>query len=132
MSDLRPEGIEVELGGKKHRLLFTLSVIDGIQSRLGKGIFDAMDHIAEAAEGDMEHETLKAFCAIMAILLNGGETGPLTDNGVARLVTKDSYRPMAWAVMAAFGLSLPEPEEEDEEDEEEEGDEDGPKVPAGR
>lgn len=129
MSDLRPEGIKVELGGKEYRLLFTINVIDEIQSRLNEGIFDAMDHIAEAAEGDWGHETIMAFCSIVAILLNGGEEGPLTGKDVARMVTKNTYRPVAWAVMAAFGLSMPETDEdEDDEDEDDEEDAEDPKV----
>lgn len=130
MSDLRPEGITIELGGGERRLLFTINVIDEIQSRLNKGIFDAMDHIAAAADGDLGHETITSFCSIAAILLNDGESGPFTEKDVGRMVTKDNYRQTAWAIMAAFGLSLPEPDEEDDESGEE--DEDDPKALTGR
>lgn len=116
MSDLRPEGITVELGGEKRRLLFTINVIDEIQSRMDEGIFDAMDHIAAAADGDLGHETIEAFCRIVAILLNGGEPGPLQEKDVGRMVTKEQYVQTAWAVLAAFGLSVPEPEEDEEDD----------------
>lgn len=129
MSDLRPEGIPVELGGEKHRLLFTINVIDEIQSRLNKGIFDAMDHIAAAADGDLGHETIRAFCKMVAILVNGGETGPLTERDVGRMVTKDNYRQIAWMVMVAFGMSVPEADEDNENDEENSED---PKASAGR
>ncbi|HCT91098.1 MAG TPA: hypothetical protein DF613_06935 [Lachnospiraceae bacterium] len=129
MSDLRPEGITVELGGKEYRLLFTINVIDEIQSKMNKGIFDAMDYIAEAAEGELNCETIRAFCSIVAILLNGGEEGPLTGKNVGRLVTKDTYRPVAWAVMAAFGLSMPEPDEDEDDDgEDDEEDTEDPKA----
>ncbi len=132
MSDLRPEGIQVELGGEERRLLFTVNVIDEIQSRMDEGIFDVMDHIAAAADGDFSHEAIRAFCSVVAILVNGGEDGPLTDRDVGRMVTKDSYRSTAWAVLAAFGLSMPERDEDDEDEDEDGEDDEDPKAQTGR
>lgn len=39
MRELRPEGVEIEFGGREYRLLFTLNVVDEIQEHYDSGMF---------------------------------------------------------------------------------------------
>lgn len=117
MSDLRPKGIELELGGQKRNLLFTINVVDGIQTRCNLPLWDAMEFIAKAAAGDMDHEMIENFRSILTILLNDDEESSLTEEEVGRMLTKDNYIRVARTVLQAFGVSIPETDDEDDEDE---------------
>ena len=126
MSDLRPRGVEIELGGQKHRLLLTLNAIDQIQEKCNLPLYEAIKYVAQAADGKMDHDTIQNFRAIVAVLLNDEDDGNLTENEVGKLLDIDNFRPVAWKVLEAYGLSMPEPDE-DADDEEED-----PKVETGQ
>lgn len=126
MSDLRPRGIEIELGGQMHRLLLTLNAIDQIQEKCNLPLYEAIKYAAQAADGKMDHDTIQNFRAIVAVLLNDEDDGNLTENEVGKLLDIDNFRPVAWKVLEAYGLSMPEPDE-DADDEEED-----PKVETGQ
>lgn len=118
MSDLRPRGIEIELGGQKHRLLLTLNAIDQIQEKCNLPLYEAIKYAAQAADGKMDHDTIQNFRAIVAVLLNDEDDGNLTENEVGKLLDIDNFRPVAWKVLEAYGLSMPETDEDaDDEDE---------------
>lgn len=118
MSDLRPRGIEVELGGQKHRLLLTLNAIDQIQEKCNLPLYDAIKYAAQAADGKMDHDTIQNFRAIVTVLLNDVNDGEFTEKEVGNLLDLDNFRLVAWKVLEAYGLSMPEPDEDaDDEDE---------------
>jgi hypothetical protein len=123
MSDLRPRGIEVELSGQKRELLFTINKIDEIQSEMSLPIFDAMEAVVGAADGDLSKETLDGFKKILSILLTNEEE-TITEDEVGEMVEIRNIRTVAWLVLNAFGISNPE-QDEDEED-------DDPKVQTGQ
>lgn len=118
MSDLRPRGIEIELGGQKHRLLLTLNAIDQIQEKCNLPLYEAIKYAAQAADGKMDHDTIQNFRAIVAVLLNDEDDGNLTENEVGKLLDIDNFRPVAWKVLKAYGLSMPEPDEDADDEEE--------------
>lgn len=118
MSDLRPRGVEIELGGQKYRLLLTLNAIDQIQERCNLPLYDAIKYAAQAADGKMDHDTIQNFRAIVTVLLNDEEDGKLTEKEVGKLLDLENFRNVAWHVLKAYGLSMPEPDEDVEEDEE--------------
>ena len=127
MSDLKPHGVKILLGGEEHELLFTINGIDEIQSTMNLPLFEAMSKVAGAADGSTDPETLKAFRTILTILLQ--DAGMETDEKkVGRLVLWGEYRQIAGAILEAFGISLPEPDEDEDE-----ADENGesPKATAG-
>ena len=117
MSDLRPKGIEVELGGQKRNLLFTINAIDEIQESCNLELWDAMEYAAKAAVGNIDHDTIVNFRLIVKILWNDAGETELTEKEVGQMLTKDNYVGVAKAVMRAFGVSIPDPDdEEDRED----------------
>ena len=47
MSDLRPRGVTIDVGGEKRELLFTLNVMDDIQGRTGEPVFSCLQKLFE-------------------------------------------------------------------------------------
>lgn len=127
MSDLKPKGIEIEVGGQKRYLLFTINAIDEIQEKCNAPLFDVIKRVADAAGGKTDRETIQNFRTLVTVLLNDGEEGKLeedrnilTENEVGRLLTIKNYSTIAVAVLRAYGVSIPEPNElEDDESDEE-------------
>lgn len=120
MSDLRPNGVKVELGGQERTLLFTINTIDEIQEKCNMPLYDAVSYVAKAADGKMDHETLTIFRSVVTALLNSESGEKLEEKEVGRLLTLHNYCKTALAVLRAYGLSIPDPDEEDGDDEEEE------------
>lgn len=120
MSDLKPKGIKVELGGQERKILFTINAIDEIQTRCNQALFDAVKFVAGAADGATDADTLKNFRLILTILLNSNNTEEVTEQEVGDWVTLGNYRHIAWAILKAYGFSLPDPDEDDVAEEEEE------------
>lgn len=114
MSDLRPRGVEVEIGGQKHTLLFTINAIDRIQEKCNASLFDAVKYAAQAADGEMDHDTIQNFRTVVTILLNDEDDGDLTEKEVGRMLDLENYKKVAHAVLRAYGISLPDPDEEDD------------------
>lgn len=125
MSDLRPKGVEIEIGGQKHRLLFTLNAIDEIQEKCNLSLYDAIQYVVKAAYGEMDHNIIHNFLIIVAALINDECDDDLSIKEVGKMIDHVNYVKTARAVMEAFGISMPEPDEDFEDD-------DDPKVKTGR
>lgn len=120
MSDLRPMGVETELGGQKRNLLFTINAIDEIQEKCNMPLMDTMKYVAKAADGKMDHETLENFRIMVTALVNSESGEHYSEEDVGRWITIENYRQVAWKVLEAYGISLPDPDEDDDSDEEDE------------
>lgn len=116
MSDLRPNGIKVEIGGQERNLLFTINVIDEIQASCNMPLFDAIGIIAGAAGGETDHETLTVYRFMLTALLNRVSDTPLTEKEVGEMVDWLHYGKIAAAMLEAYGISMPERDEDDLED----------------
>ena len=130
MSELRPESIAVELGGQKRNLLFTINVVDEIQTKCNMPLFNAMKYAAKAADGEIDHETLDNFRIIVTALVNDGGEEQYSEKETGRLLTLGNYRLVAWKVLEAYGISVPDPDEDDEDGEEDE--DESPKAETGQ
>lgn len=119
MSDLRPKGIEMEIGGQKRYLLFTINAIDEIQEKCNAPLLDAMEYVANAASGETDHDTLQNFRTIVTVLLNDEGDGNLTEKEVGRMLTINNLASIAVNVLRAYGVSIPEPDDSDADEEEE-------------
>lgn len=116
MSDLRPTGITVNLGGQERKLLFTLNAIDVLQDEHGKPIEDIIRSISDDGK---DH---KIFLSIVTALLNdeaerekimnGRELPVVTPQLAGWMVTHDNYAEVFIAVLKAYGYSMPEPDED--------------------
>ena len=120
MSDLRQQGVEIELGGQKRNLLFTLNAIDDIQERCNMPLIDAVRKVGEVIDNNaQDHDAITVFRAVVTSLLNGSDGEPVTDSEVGRMIHVGNYKLVAWKVLEAYGISIPDPDEDDEDDEEE-------------
>lgn len=125
MSDLRPQGVKVEIGGQERTFLFSLNAIDEIQEACNMPLIDAMKKIAEAIDGNaQDHEALVTFRTVVTSLINGSGDEPLTEDEVGQMIHIDNYKKIGWKVLEAYGISIPDPDDKDEEDEDEEEEED--------
>lgn len=121
MSDLRPRGVAVELGGQERNLLFTINAIDEIQEKCNLPLMDAVVSVAKAADGNMDHETLGRLRTIATVLINSEEGETYSEDEIGRMITLENYLKVARAILEAYGVSLPDPDEdEDEGDDEDE------------
>lgn len=120
MSDLRPQGIAVEVGGQEYEILFTIAVIDEIQEKCNAPLIDAVRVAADAADGKTDRETMFEFCKILTILINRDAKEQLTEQDVRNRLDIKAYKTVAWNVLKAYGISMPDPDEDDEFEDEEE------------
>lgn len=114
MSDLRPEGVKVKIGGQEYKFLLTINKIDEIQTRCNMPLSDAVELIAAAADGETEGKTLNVYRSVLSILMD------VPEQEAGEKVTLADYRRVAWAMLAAYGISMPEPDDEEDEEEDEE------------
>ena len=116
MSDLRPKGMVFKNGEKKLRFLFSIFVIDEIQSSMNKPIFEAIGDLTRAARGEFNEEIFVTYCGILrALILNAGEKPEISG-----MVTPQNYVELAGNLLKLFSDCMPEPSdfEDDEEPEE--------------
>lgn len=115
MSDLRPEGNIVKIGGEAHSLLFTLSVIDAVQYKYGENVWETLKRLAKSQEG------LMALRFILKELLNDEafrtKTGrTYTEEDVGNMVLASEIPGLERAIITAYGMSVPQAEDEEEND----------------
>lgn len=117
MSDLRPTGVPVMLEGVERHLLFTLNAIDRIQDCFDKALYEVIDQLSDDRKFG---QTLKA---ILAILLEDEVERKTHEQGecslkqyspeeLGWLITQENAWIMMRSVLAAYGVSLPEPEDD--------------------
>lgn len=129
MSDLNPHGVKVSVGGEEHELLFTIFVIDEIQSKIGRPLFDVINDVTRAVYTVDDLDALRTFLSVLTILINAEDDGKRTEKELGKKIIWNEITTLAKAMVEAFGISLPEPDDEDE-DEDPEGD-DSPKAENG-
>lgn len=125
MSDLRPKGIVVEIGEQEYDLLFTISAIDEIQEKCNAPLIDAIKAVAGAADGKTDRDTMDGFCKVLTVLVNRTAKEPVTEQDVKETLEIRTYQKTAWAVLNAYGISIPDPDEDDDFEDDEEPDPNG-------
>ena len=125
MSDLNPHGVKVTVGGEEHELLFTIFVVDEIQSKIGRPLFDVMDEVMRVTYTVDDLDALHSFISVLAILI-GADGGEATEKDLSKKIMWNEAHTLARAMVEAFGISLPEPDDEDEDADPE--DDDNPKA----
>lgn len=119
MSDLNPIGVSIELGGVERHFLFTLNVVDAVESHYGCTVFDALEKLTSR---DTQSEAIRFF---VATLLNDDadyqrwknpefDLQHVTEKQVGWLVTVDNINKVMAAILKAYGISMPEPDEDDD------------------
>lgn len=108
MSDMRPSGSEIELGGRKLRLLWTINVIDQIQDRYDMPISE-IDQLFQD-----ERKAIKAIRELLTMLINeailDSESGepPVDEMWVGRKLTVNNIRGLKSMIMRSFSDGLPD------------------------
>lgn len=118
MSDLNPKGTVVVINGQEYHLLLTINKIDEIQARCNMPLHDVIGVVAEAAGENTDTEVMKTFSTVLSVLLSTSEH-EVTEEDIREGVEFREYGSTAWAILAAYGISMPESDEEDEEEDEE-------------
>lgn len=117
MGSMNPRGIAVEFEGEVRHLLFTLNVIDEIQTEYDKTIHEV---IQDLTEGDVYDGQLRR---LVTILLNDEarrsakkdeKIEKVTESDVGDMIGLDNYNEVLVSLLKAYGISLPEPEEDDD------------------
>lgn len=117
MSDLRPVGIPINIGGEERHLLFTLNAIDEIQTRFDEPVGEVLDRLTD------KKVAVDALKGVMTALINDDirrkkhdkETvqEEFTEEEVGWMIHAFNMNEIVIAVLVAYGYSLPEPDEFD-------------------
>ena len=121
MSDLRPRGVSLELGGEKRELLFTLNVMDDIQSRTGEPVFSTLQKLFEKEEMNSAVKLL-----LSSLLTDEAERKkwmdpkstlkPVSEKEAGWLVDVGNIGEAVNAILTAYRISMPEAGEDEEPD----------------
>ena len=57
MSDLKPCGIKVDIGGVEHEFLFTIEIIEAIQENCNAPLMELIGNISRVADGGTGSES---------------------------------------------------------------------------
>lgn len=121
MSDLRPRGVTIDVGGEKRELLFTLNVMDDIQGRTGEPVFSCLQKL-------FEKESLNASVRILlSSLLTDeaerkkwmdptSEAKPVSEKEAGWLIDVGNIGEIVNAILEAYRISMPEADEEENAD----------------
>lgn len=121
MSDLNPKGVSAMIDGGEHRLLFSINAIDEIQDRLNMPFLDAIEHVAHVADRSTAKEDLQVLKTIVSVLISTPEK-QITDSQIGDMIEFREMTGIAWKLLEAYGLHMPEPSEDEEDDEDDDED----------
>ncbi|MDO4553707.1 MAG: hypothetical protein Q4B70_01010 [Lachnospiraceae bacterium] len=115
MSDLKPVGIPIQLGGEERRFLFTLNAMDELQSKYDMPMEEVINGLLD------KKKSITALRDIVMVLINDevrrkkhdGENTreEFTLEEVGWMIHAENVTEITFAVLAAYGYSLPEPDE---------------------
>jgi hypothetical protein len=119
MSDLRPTGTKITLGGKEYGMRFTLNAIDDIQEHFGIDISDLSGLFAEP------NKRIKSIRYLLTLLINedidcvADETGEtpkhLDERYVGRHIDATNIQSMMNAIMHSFSDGAPKRDDTEDE-----------------
>lgn len=111
MSDLRPEGTSIQMGGRDRKILLSIEAIDAIQSTTNLPLLDAIMRVAQVADGNTygeDGENMKVFGKVLlAEMLAAGEKVKADD--INRIKYKE-ISGIATGILKEFGVATPEEE----------------------
>lgn len=119
MSDLRPTGIMIKLEEETHNLLFTLNVVDALQSRYHCSVSEVLVKLTD----NLESPGVIRF--VLTELLNDemkrlGKNKVYEEEETGRMVSVKKISEVKTAIIRCYGLSIPDCEEEEKQDNERE------------
>ena len=110
MSDLRPAGVNTKIGEEEHNLLFTLNVIDAVQSEYDQTVGKTLSELSDWRKAP---ERLRF---VLKELLNDekarkGSYEAYTAVEVGSMITAAEMPELTAAVIASYAGAVPEEEE---------------------
>ena len=122
MSDLRPIGAPVVIGGQEYNILFTIGAIESIQETCNKALVETMPAIARVADFKTDSEDVKTFYNVIAAFLTVDTGKEVKAEDIDGIIKPAEMKKIAITLLEAYGFSMPDPDSdgEDTEDEEEE------------
>ena len=120
MSDLRPTGAPVVIGGQEYNILFTIGAIEAIQESCNKALVETMPAIARVANYGTDSEDVKAFYNVIAAFLTVDTGKEVKAEAIDGLIKPAEMQKLAVTLLEAYGFSMPDPDDEDSDDEEDE------------
>lgn len=122
MSDLRPIGAPVVIGGQEYNILFTIGAIEAIQETCNKALVEIMPAIARVADFKTDSEDVKTFYNVIAAFLTVDTGKEVKAEDIDGIIKPAEMKKIAITLLEAYGFSMPDPDSdgEDTEDEEEE------------
>lgn len=113
MSEMRPSGIAVTVGGVERHVLFTLAVVDEIQSKYELPVSEVITKMSD------ELEYYPAMLSIITALINDeiirtGSGDPVTEDQMKRMITVPECDGITAAILQAYGISVPEKDEDED------------------
>lgn len=120
MSDLRPVGTTTVIGGQEFKFLFTIGIIEKIQEQCNMPLNDVVKNvIARVADGHTEIDELKKFHDVVAIMISEDSGKKITAKSLDGVMNPKQMMEVAWNLLEAYGISMPEPPEEEDDPEDE-------------
>ncbi len=117
MSDLKPKGTKIKLGGKEYGLRFTLNAIDDIQEQFNVPVAELPELLKD------ERSQIRNLKILLAILINediecaaeesGEKPQRIDERFIGRHIEVANMRNMMAAILQAFFDGLPETDDED-------------------
>ena len=122
MSDLRPIGAPVVIGGQEYNILFTIGAIEAIQETCNKALVETKPAIARVADFKTDSEDVKTFYNVIAAFLTVDTGKEVKAEDIDGIIKPAEMKKIAITLLEAYGFSMPDPDSdgEDTEDEEEE------------
>ena len=113
MSDMRPSGIAVTVGGVERHVLFTLAVVDEIQSKYNLPVSEVIAKMSD------EMEVYPVIVSIITSLINDeiirtGSGDPVTEEWAKRNITVPECDGIIAAILQSYGISVPEKDEDED------------------
>ena len=120
MSDLRPTGAPVTIGGQEYNILFTIGAIEAIQETCNKALVNIMPAIARVADYKTDSEDIKTLYSVVAAFLTVDTGKEVKVETIDGLIKPAEMQKLAITLHEAYGYSKTKPDCEDSEEEEEE------------
>ena len=120
MSDLRPTGASVVIGGQEYNILFTIGAIEAIQETCNKALVETMPAIANVANYRTDADDLRTFYNVVAAFLTVDSGKKVTADDIDGIMKPTEMQKIAITLMEAYGFSMPDPDSDDEDSEDEE------------
>ena len=120
MSDLRPTGAPVVIGGQEYNILFTIGAIEAIQETCNKAFVETMPAIARVADFKTDSEDVKTFYNVIAAFLTVDTGKEVKAEDIDGIIKPAEMKKIAITLLEAYGFSMPDPDSDGEDTEDEE------------